>query len=76
MKKLTLNKTAFADAKELTRAEMKNVMGGGCPAWYQAQCIATAANAASEADSGDEDAVYNMIMSICMSEYTSMPDNP
>ncbi|WP_316785600.1 hypothetical protein [Pedobacter frigiditerrae] len=39
MKKLTLNTTAFAGAKELTRAEMKNVMGGNmsgsgvCDGW-------------------------------------------
>lgn len=57
----------------LSRAEMKNIHGGGCPGWYQAQCLAEASNQSAQSAPDEEDIVFNLILEQCMREWDNNP---
>ncbi|TKC13120.1 hypothetical protein FA048_05775 [Pedobacter polaris] len=59
----------------LSKNEMKNVFGGGCPAWYQSQCLQQAASEPSSGDPIEDDIIFNLILETCLREWDSNPDN-
>ncbi|RZL44217.1 MAG: hypothetical protein EOP00_20725 [Pedobacter sp.] len=59
----------------LSRAEMKNLTVGGCPGWYQAQCIAEASSLNSSGDLIEDALAFDAFMDLCMQNWDYNPEN-